>query len=100
MVMHRRMPSSSLEEQEATPSPGQRVLRSGKEPIREPPAEKKKRKVATPPRHERRISIKDSPPCQCRKYMHRSESEDDDPKDKETLSSRAAHQGLATPSSG
>lgn len=95
--MSRKTLSSSSDEHGAPPSPSRRALRRGKGPVHDAPAEKKKRKATTPPRRDRGINIRDSPPHQRRRYVHRSESEGDDPEDRETLSSRAARQGLAAP---
>lgn len=103
-AMRRRTLSSSSDEQEATPSPGRHVLHSGKGPIRDAPMGKKKRKAATPPCRERGISIRDSPPRQRRRYVHRSESEGEaggnvgnegDEEDFETLAARTARRVAA-----
>jgi hypothetical protein len=103
-VMRRRTPSSSSDGQEAAPSLDRRILRSGKEPIREAPAAKKKKRTVTPPRRDGRINIRDSLPWKRRAYVGGAESDVDrdkgaDLEDREMLSSRIARHGTAAPSS-
>lgn len=81
---------------EATPSPGRHNLWSGKQPLREVPAAKKKRKATTPPHKDGGISIRDSLPRKRRSYIGGPESDDEDEQeDGETLEERAARKSAS-----
>lgn len=99
-ALHRSAPVESSDEQEATPGRGRHNLRSGKQPLREAPEAKKKRKAATSPRQGGRINIRDSPPRKRRAYIGRAESDDagnEDSEDGETLAARIARTATAAP---
>lgn len=95
-VMTQTMLTSSSDEQESTLSPGHHNLWSGKQPLHEASAVKR-RKATTSPRRDGGISIRDSAPLQRRKYIGGVKSKDDDLEDRVPLSLRAGQQGAASP---